>query len=120
MIGLPSTVESQFEFAELWLRDFKTGTNKDKTPYFSSDLSLRYHSKHIRDTKKVDLCTMKDRVPANPWSTAMSELGAAGWELVTVHSGMTNGAIKSENRVAYFKRSAIPGRSADTPVVKIK
>ncbi len=58
----------------------------------------------------------------NPFFAALGQLGAAGWELVTVQQGVIAptipshaGDIRSDNVVAYCKRPVAAGRAIDQP-----
>ena len=62
---------------------------------------------------------------SNPWEEAVAQLGAGGWELVSVqHANAAGdmgagGELSNTNAIAYFKRPSEPRRAIDEPALEL-
>ena len=108
--------EQQWEYCALYIYSWDVKNKK----YFAN-LGIRYFGDA---GNYYDLAAKKGPhakgYDYNPWSRALGELGAAGWELVSVQHGNKRAGTSSkglilDHAVAYFKRPIQPGRPIDEP-----
>ena len=100
--------------------------------YCSYDAYVRYIFPD-GSQKRIPLANPKEYMTFNPFYKAFGQLGASGWELVSIQhsSEWTDGPdqkaigepvrswLRGDNAFAYFKRLSMPGRPVDQPKLNI-
>jgi hypothetical protein len=119
---LNMTTPTQWEYCELQLSD----QERHKAGMFggSEGWSFECAVYFYGATGKIkyqQLAVLKQAVAFNPFKKAMALLGMRGWELVSVQQASFGGRTRSDDsvsydqRVAYFKRPVVAGRSESEP-----
>jgi len=120
------TAPTQWEYCELQLSDQEhhkagmfggpEGWSFECAVYFYQDTgNIRFQ----------ELAALNKVIAYNPFKRAMAALGLRGWELVSVQQAAIGGRARSgdgtsgfpsgDQRVAYFKRPVVAGRSESEP-----
>ena len=126
-------VEQQWEYCWLVIR----GAEKHKRGKRGGEEGWSYNCEitylglsGLRDKHHVKLTQLDGHIlNFNPFLRAITLLGAAGWELVSVQHGLDaigrayyyaqEYALHSAYAYAYFKRPVEPGRDVDEPSIDI-
>jgi hypothetical protein len=106
--------EPRWEYCELWLDGVAAHDTLGRGKVSYSYECYVIYSGHDGNGKTQSLAELGNVLPYHPWRRAMGLLGGAGWELVSVqHSSPGN--LRTQNKVAFFKRRVIQGRRVDEP-----
>jgi hypothetical protein len=116
------TTTTQWEYCELLLSD----QERHKAGMFggSEGWSFECAVYFYGDTGRIkfqQLAELKQAIAFNPFKKAMAVLGLRGWELVSVQQASfgararSDGSVSYDQRVAYFKRPVVAGRSESEP-----
>jgi hypothetical protein len=107
-------MEAKWEYCELWLDGVAAHDTAARGQVSYSYECYIVYSGHD-GTGKTQIVSELGRVlPYHPWRRALGLLGGAGWELVSVQHS-TPGNLRTQNKVAFFKRRVKPGRKLDEP-----
>ena len=113
----------QWEYCRLYVWELKSHKEKG----YSCNLSIAYlgsSGEKVERLAEID----KQFFPSNPFEKTFGLLGSAGWELVSVHYGLSNHLngglsigfrLNTGNAIAFFKRSVESDRMVDEPRLKI-
>ena len=116
------TTTTQWEYCELLLSDQERHTAGifGGSEGWSFECAVYFYQDSGR-IKYQQLAEMKQAMAFNPFKKAMAILGLRGWELVSVQQASfgtrtrSDGSASYDQRVAYFKRPMIAGRSESEP-----